>query len=611
MSRRLFWLSVLAVLAGIVAVYGQTWSFEFLSYDDEGYTVKCPFVAGGLSAANISAALRDPAWGGIWMPVTYASYMAGISLFGPSAGAHHAVSVFFHCAAALLFMVFLVRLHAALAGGSDRGHRLSPFVLFAAAALWAWHPLRVESVAWVASRKDALFTVFSLAGLVCWIRVSARAGVRAAGSPLFPAPGACVAAWLMMALGCMSKPTAMVFPALAFSVELLFAGFALFVSPRRWVKYVPLLAVTAAVGALAAYSQTHATGEAAHPLFYSTFSWRILNAAVSLGLYLFRTVVPAGLQFWYRPVRGGVPLHAAAGLVSLSLAAAAVAAAAGFCRARARSGKACAREGGAAAPGLVLASCTIWFLAALSPTLGIAGSFGNHALADRFTYVPSMAFSIAVALSAGGMRRRCAAAVTAVLAAFAALSFRYAATYRNNLTAFENVARHDPEHCYAWNNIGSETILRTGDLEKGISLFRKSLAIFPTDEAKEELAFALVSRNDPADEAEIVSICLEGLDAVGGKPIPVIPAEKDPGGFRSEALGTIAVRHRDWPNAIICFETAFSRAPEREDCRMRLAMSLWNARRRDEARVHLAALSRSARPDIAAKARELLAIPRD
>ena len=195
-----------------------------------------------------------------------------------------------------------------------------------------------------------------------------------------------------------------------------------------------------------------------------------------------------------------------------------------------------------------------------------------------------------------------------VAAGCAIVAFRYASTYQDNMAAFANIARHDPGHCYAWTNIGSETILRTGDFDKGIEYFRKSMEIFPTDEAKEQLALALVSRNDPKDEAEIIAICMEGLNPVEGAPIPVIPVEQDPQGFRSEALGIIATRHFDWPNAIICLETAVSRDPEREDCRMRLAMSLWNAKRRGEARPHLEILSRSARPDIAAKAKELLSM---
>ena len=580
MKTRWFWITTLILLLALVAIYGQTWNFGFLSYDDEGYTVNCPFVKDGLSVANLVAAFRDPAWGGIWMPVTYASYMATISIFGEAPGLQHLVSLLFHCINTILFLVFLLKLAAKLHLSP------SPLFIFLATALWALHPLRVESVAWVASRKDTLFTFFTLLGLLAWLKALSKSSNI---SPIFY-----FLTILCMIFGCMSKPTAMVFPALAFSLEMLVLNdFSLFHSPRRWLKYIPLLAMSIATAALAAYSQTHATGEAPHPLFYSTFSWRILNAAVSLGLYFYHTAIPEGLQFWYRPVRDGIPLCtpiALASLTTLSIA------------------TICLLIKASVRVRLIITACIIWFFAAISPTLGIAGSFGNHALADRFTYVPAMAFSIFIVLATPC--RPIPKILTNILivipAFYAVLAARYTATYRDNMTAFANIAHHDPLHCYAWTNIGSEIILRTGDIEKGIAYFRKSIEIFPTDEAKEELAIALITRNDPKDEAEIVSICMEGLNPVANKPIPIIPYERDMKGFRSEALGVIATRHHDWGNAIICFKTAIERDPSREDCRMRLAMSLWNAKRHNEARPHLTILSQSSRPDISAKARELI-----
>jgi len=188
------------------------------------------------------------------------------------------------------------------------------------------------------------------------------------------------------------------------------------------------------------------------------------------------------------------------------------------------------------------------------------------------------------------------------------LSFGYAATYRNNLTAFEQVVRNDPEHCYAWTNIGGETILRTGDFEKGIAFLRKSLAIFRTEEAEDELVHALVSRNNPKDEQEIVDLCMKHVDwSTSSKEgeIPLIPETKDRDGFLSEALGIVSTRHADWPNAVRCFDAAWLRGG-REDCRMRLAMCYWNMRQYDKAAEHLLPLSLSSRPDISTKAKELL-----
>ena len=582
-EKRLFWIFSAVLVVGVALIYGQTGCFEQLSYDDDGYTLNCRFVKDGLSVDNVLTSFKDLTWGGIYMPITYSSYMAVISAFGPSHGAQHLVSAFFHAINAVLFFLFLLR----LAGwGREPGdeRRVALPIVFFAAALWAWHPLRVESVAWIASRKDTLFTMFTLLGLFAWMdRRNGRA-------------------YLMMLCGCLSKPTAMVFPALAICIDFLCPKVPQDKTAPRTkhqalstcLRYLPLVILSAATAILATYSQTHGTGEDARGLFYSTFSWRLLNALVSLGIYFYHFIVPVGLQFWYRPIRGGLPLHTPLALITLGVVTAAWCIAFWRCRDRRR----------------VLLVTAFWFCAGIGPTLGVAASFGNHAFADRFTYLPMMAVSILIVFLLPGVKflNLKYFVLLMPLLAFAALAFDYTRTYRNNLTAFENVARWDPNHCYAWTNIGSETILRTGDFKKGIECFRRSLALFPTDEAENQLATALISVNDPKDEDEIVRLCMKGADWKTSPKegvIPLIPAEKDKDGFRMEALGVISTRHRDWPNAIRCFETALSREP-REDTRMRLAMCYWNLKRHDEAIPHLRILERSQRPDISAKARELL-----
>ena len=153
--KKNFWLFAALLVAAVLCVYAQTGVFEQLSYDDDGYTIGCRFVRDGFSLANLLTAFGDVTWGGIYMPVTYASYMATISLFGAGTGAQHIVSVAFHCLNAVLFFAFLVDV-------SSRRERHAPLagptlvLCFFGAALWALHPLRVESVAWIASRKDTL-----------------------------------------------------------------------------------------------------------------------------------------------------------------------------------------------------------------------------------------------------------------------------------------------------------------------------------------------------------------------------------------------------------------------------------------------------------------------
>ena len=150
--KKWFWVFSAVLVAGVFAIYGQTGWFEQLSYDDEGYTATCRFVKDGLSIVNVLESFKDLTWGGIYMPITYTSYMTVISLFGPAHGPQHLVSVLFHAVNAVLFFAFLLRLIAVRPiVQSNNPNSRTIFICFLAAALWAWHPLRVESVAWIAS----------------------------------------------------------------------------------------------------------------------------------------------------------------------------------------------------------------------------------------------------------------------------------------------------------------------------------------------------------------------------------------------------------------------------------------------------------------------------
>ena len=644
-------LPVLLLVAAVWFLYSQTGRFEFLRLDDHDYTFRCAFVKDGLSVANVKEAFANPRHAAIWMPATYISYMADITLFGPGMGPHHLVNVALHTLNALLLYALLLALlpRTADAPGGTRAVASAALALLAT-AFWALHPQRVEAVAWIAGRKELLCALFTLLGLHCWLRPGRRWTL---------------AAYACCALACMSKPTAMCFPFLAFSVACLNdTTLTTDNAPpktRPLTAYLPLLAIAVATGALAVYSQTHPEGRPELALFTASLPWRLLNAAVSTGLYLFQALVPVGLHLDYRATPGHFPLDGLLGLATLAAAALVF----GFILYRAWKKGRQADDGTDAQervpPVLTvrrLLALLLFFCAALAPTLGIFGSFGEAARADRFFYLPSLALSFGLGffvldLSRTARRGRRALPSQSVpgphpigpnpqlvgadvlgrpyptnpdvpdrphpepqrspktglppLPALAALvvlvdfgaAFPLVASYRNDYTAFSRTLACDPDNGRALAHVASEECARFGRIDRGISLYRRSQELRPRDDTAAQLAYTLALRGLSSDYAEIRRLCAKFA----------CDHTLDRKGMALEALGTTAMRQRKWAEAIACLEDSI-KAPQRfysaEDARLRLGACYCNAGRATDAIRVFEPLTQSRRTDIAPRARQFL-----
>jgi len=605
------WTALTAILAGIL--YAPTGSFGFLHLDDHDYTFRCPFVFDGLSWDNVKEAFANVRHGGVWMPLTYISYMADIALFGHGPGAHHLVNAALHMVNTALLMIFAWRLAGHWRDESyGRGalSRSRGFWIVLAVAFWALHPQRVEAVAWIAGRKELLWAGFTLAGLLCWER-----GTRGV-----------LGAYLFCALACMSKPTAMCFPLLALCVDL--AG-------RKGIRtdaapadghmskpqmdlmrelrshlpaYLPLVLMALATGAIAIYSQTHPEGHEVRELFSASLPWRLLNAAVAIGLYIFQMVVPVGIHLDYRAVPGQWPIH---GLLGCMVFAGCLALVAWHLYRGARDAQSMARGtraptstpiGNAPATShYALITTFLWFLAALLPTLGIFGSFGEHARSDRFLYVPMMAVAMAAAMAEGAVgawtnwRLKVRIAAGLYVAGVAVAAWPVIDSYRSDETAFARTLAFDPDNGRALAHVGQAECARRGGIDRGIGHLRRSQAVRPRDDTAAQLAYALAMRGHSTDFDEIRRLC--------GKF--ACDHQLDRKGQALEALGMTAMRQRRWNEAISCLYDSI-RAPQRfysnEDAMLKLAACLCNAGRQNEAVKWLEQLADSRRTDIRGKA---------
>jgi len=368
------WICLL-ILVATLAVYSPVRHFDFVNYDDPQYVVKNIHVQSGLTFSGLLWALTsfDAA---NWFPLTWLSHMADVQFFGMDAGWHHLTNVWLHRFSALLLFAALKRLTSA--------RWPSAFV----ALLFALHPLHVESVAWIAERKDVLSAFFWFLTLWCYARYVERPGV-----------GRYLAVVLAFCLGLMSKPMVVTLP---------FALLLLDVWPLRrgsrgkalWIEKLPLFALAAAASMLT-FAAQHSGGAVA-PLAGTPLGLRLENAVVSCLTYIADMFWPSGLAVLY-PLPASLPI---AGVLAATLVLA------GISLLVARQFR--------ARPYLAVGWC--WYLGTLVPVIGLV-QVGSQSHADRYTYVPLVGLSIMLAWGGAeliALRPRMRTAVTA--AAIAACS---------------------------------------------------------------------------------------------------------------------------------------------------------------------------------------------
>lgn len=507
------WLYLLGLVAflSVAAVFSLGVTGGHVGLDDWGYTSGCPFVRGGLNGANVSRAFSDFGYGAIWMPVTFVSYMADVSLFGDSWRAYHAVNVGLHVLTALLVFLFLKAQLRLLAGASGKSAWLAALV---AALVWAVHPMRAESVTYVAGRKEELWTLFSLAGFLAY------------GRYLRVGKGWSYAlAWIGFVMACLSKPTAMVFPFLAGAMQVAYRarlkseGRAEEQQVPSFWKIVPMAVFAGLIGLVALYSQSHPTASASVDVYATSFGWRLLNAAVSVGLYCWYTVVPYGVHMDYRAVFGGMPVD---GMLGLSVLAVVVAATVFAFVRLSRDGR------------IRLAYAGAFFLLALGPTLGVLGFVnGDHAMADRYTYMAHVGLALLLAFGLAALRRWYLLLACGVFVVFeVALAIPVVCSYSTGYTVFSRVLAKDPNHWRGLRFVGRELCTSPERMDEGVAMLKRSLVLRESQSTAEVLAYSLAIRNKTGDFDEVNRLCAGVIQ----KP------SRDQGGMMLDALGIVAMR---------------------------------------------------------------------
>jgi uncharacterized membrane protein len=444
-------LAVAGIVLAVAVVFGPAIGFGFVNLDDPLYVDRNAALRAGLSWDGIRWALTTYATGN-WHPLTWLTLLLDYEVYGLTPGGYHATNVVLHALAAL-------GLYAALRYATGRRW---PAVLVA--ALFAVHPLRVESVVWIAERKDVLSGVFWMLTLLAYTWY-ARA----------PSVGRYLVVALTLATGLMAKPMLVTLPVILALWDLWPLG-RIRLRERRgtWRAFasrasalgaekLPLLALSAGSCVMTLIAQ-HAGGSIM-PVDRMPASIRIGNAAASPVAYLASWLWPVSLSVIY-PFRAAGTGSSTGWLAGAALVALTVAIAATVRRRP------------------YLLTGWLWYLVALVPVAGIV-QVGSQARADRYTYLPMIGVTVAVAWLAAEALERWrvprvvpAAAATALLAALMALAASYRNTWRDSFTLFEHAIRVGPANYVARRYLGNSYADR-GDLVRAEREFATALEIKP------------------------------------------------------------------------------------------------------------------------------------
>jgi tetratricopeptide (TPR) repeat protein len=442
--------------AATLAVFWRALDCDFVNYDDPTYVTSNVEVQRGLTWQGFLWALRSGA-GSNWHPLTWLSHMADVSLYGLSPRGHHLTNLLLHAANAVLVLIVLTNLTGAIGRSAM------------VAALFALHPLRVESVVWISERKDVLSTLF------WWLTLWTYACYARRGGKI-----AWLFSLLFFVLGLMAKPMLVTLP---FVLLLLDYWPLRRLEPRRLRQTIGPLLLEKAPFFLLALASSAVTfvvqqrGGAVSPMVVLSLGARVCNVFVSYVRYLGKTFWPVHLAILYPHPRHWPAWEVAGAIVILTVISAWV-----LWRA--------ARQ-----PYLLVG--WLWFLGMLVPVIGLV-QVGIQSMADRYGYIPIVGVFIMVVWGAyeglgnfAAGRWVLGTAGALALAACAVLTPRQTAYWANSETLFAHAAAVTKNNYLAYNNIGYYLSNR-GEGAKAMAYYQSSLQINPNyEEAHNNLGFAL------------------------------------------------------------------------------------------------------------------------
>jgi hypothetical protein len=480
MNRNLLIISILLSVI-TMAVYWQVNSHAFINLDDQAYIYENPHVMGGLTGSSVAWAFTSVDYF-YWQPVTWLSHMLDVGLYGMNPGGHHLSSVFIHTGSTLLLLFFLFRLTGLL--------WQSAFV----AALFALHPMHVESVAWAAERKDVLSALFGFMSLIFYVECKASRSHSSAGVDL----KFYLLSLFCFMLGLMSKPMLVTLPVIMLLIDywmlsssrMLPSGGAM--RPLLIEKF-PFLALSIASSIITIYGQNNAGAMPTLDTFPA--SLRFENALITYVKYIIKTLYPADLAVYYpMPTSFSLWLVISSLLTIIIISVAVI---------RVRRNY----------PYLPVG--WFWFLVTLFPVIGLTQA-GFQSMADRFSYMPHIGLFIMAAWGATEITKSLmqqkvilALLATIVIIVSSTLTWNQIALWKNSIALFEHALKVTENNWMALNNLG-KAYLDAGRIDDALWCFNESVKAKPSYVvALVNLGAMLAVKNRPDEAVSVLTQALQ------------------------------------------------------------------------------------------------------
>jgi tetratricopeptide (TPR) repeat protein len=428
------------IVLAVAGVFGQTLGYDFVNFDDPSYVTENPYVYGGLRPDAVVWAFTR-CHSGNWHPATWLSHMLDCQLFGLSPAGHHLTNVLWHASAAVVLFLALNRMTSAIGR--------SAFV----ALVFAIHPLRVESVAWVAERKDVL------SGF--WFMMTLLTHALYVRHPFSTWRYLAVIACL--AVGLLSKQMLVTLPFVLLLLDYWPLG--RLTEGSQWrrclLEKLPMLVMSAAACAVTLVAQR----DARMPGGQIPLSWRAANAAVGYCDYVVRFFNPTGLAVFYPHPGLALPawkiMIAVLVLVGVTML---------------------VFKGRRQRPFMLVG--WLWYLGMLVPVIGIV-QVGGQAIADRYTYLPQIGLCLGLTWGAADVTARRGwplrmqrAAAAAIVVSLAAVAWRQTSTWRDSETLWRQALACTSYNALALQNL-AKALEQQGRFEEAVVEYRNVLQLLP------------------------------------------------------------------------------------------------------------------------------------